>query len=98
MPAEDMFHELLLTFFTAMTPILELRGAIPVGVAAGLPPAVACAVSIVGNLVPVPFIILLTRRIFDWLRRTRTFGPGSSGWSAGPISRGGWCASTVWRG
>ena len=31
--------------------------------------------SIVGNLVPVPFIILLTRRIFDWLRRTRTFGP-----------------------
>ena len=75
MPAEDMFHELLLTFFTAMTPVLELRGAIPVGVAAGLPPAVACAVSIVGNLVPVPFIILLTRRIFDWLRRTRTFGP-----------------------
>ena len=74
MPAEDMFHELLLTFFTAMTPVLELRGAIPVGVA-GLPPAVACAVSIVGNLVPVPFIILLTRRIFDWLRRTRTFGP-----------------------
>lgn len=43
MPAEDMFHELLLTFFTAMTPVLELRGAIPVGVAAGLPPAVACA-------------------------------------------------------
>lgn len=75
MPAEDMFHELLLTFFTAMTPVLELRGAIPVGVAAGLPPTVACAVSIVGNLVPVPFIILLIRRIFDWLRRTRTFGP-----------------------
>ena len=74
MPAEDMFHELLLTFFTAMTPVLELRGAIPVGVAAGLPPAVACAVSIVGNLVPVPFIILLTRRIFDWLRRTHLKG------------------------
>ena len=75
MPAEDMFHELLLTFFTAMTPVLELRGAIPVGVAAGLPPAVACAVSIVGNLVPVPFIMLLIRRIFDWLRGSAFFGP-----------------------
>ena len=68
-------REILLTFGTAMVPVLELRGAIPVGVAAGLPPAVACAVAIVGNLVPVPFIMLLVRRIFNWLRFTRFFGP-----------------------
>ena len=43
MSLETMFHELLLTFFTAMVPVLELRGAIPLGVAAGLPPAAACA-------------------------------------------------------
>ena len=72
---ETMPGELLLTFATAMVPVLELRGAIPVGVAAGLSPAVACVTAILGNLVPVPFIMLLARRIFDWLRDTRWFGP-----------------------
>ena len=72
---EDLMRAVLLTFGTAMVPVLELRGAIPVGVAAGLSPAAACAVSVLGNMVPVPFILLLIRRIFDWLRGTRLFGP-----------------------
>lgn len=55
-------------------PVLELRGAIPVGVAAGLPPAAACAAAIAGNMVPVPFILLLIRRIFAWLRNTALLG------------------------
>ena len=63
------------TILVSMVPVLELRGAIPVGVAAGLSPAVACVVSVLGNMVPVPFIMLLIRRIFDWLRGTRLFGP-----------------------
>ena len=66
MPIEEtLFHETLLTFATAMVPVLELRGAIPVGVAAGLSPAAACAAAILGNMVPVPFIMLLIRRIFE---------------------------------
>ena len=72
---EDLMRAVLLTFGTAMVPVLELRGAIPVGVAAGLSPAAACAVSVLGNMVPVPFILLLIRRIFDFLRGTRLFGP-----------------------
>ncbi|MDD3347958.1 small multi-drug export protein [Oscillibacter sp.] len=72
---ETIWGELLLTFGTAMVPVLELRGAIPVGVAAGLPPAVACVTAILGNLLPVPFIMLLARRILDWLRNTKWFGP-----------------------
>ena len=72
---DTVFRKLLLTFGTAMVPVIELRGAIPGGVAAGLPPAVACVTAILGNLVPVPFIMLLVRRIFDWLRDTRFFGP-----------------------
>ena len=76
MPVEEnLMQAILLTFGTAMVPVLELRGAIPVGVAAGLSPAAACLVSILGNMVPVPFILLLIRRIFDWLRGTRLFGP-----------------------
>ncbi len=72
---DTVFGKLLLTFATAMVPVIELRGAIPVGIAAGLPPAVACVTAILGNLLPVPFIMLLVRRIFDWLRDTRFFGP-----------------------
>ena len=71
---ETVFGKLLLTFTTAMVPVIELRGAIPVGIAAGLPPAVACAVAILGNLLPVPFIMLLARRVFNWLRDSRLFG------------------------
>lgn len=72
---ETTAGQVLFTFFTAMIPVMELRGAIPMGVAAGLDPALACVTAILGNLVPVPFIILLIRRIFDWLRGTRFFGP-----------------------
>ena len=65
----------VITFAAAMTPVLELRGAIPFGVAAGLPLAEAAAIAVAGNLVPAPLIILLGRRLANWLRGTRFFGP-----------------------
>lgn len=61
---------LILTFGTAMVPVLELRGAIPFGVVAmGLPMPAVYIVSVLGNMVPVPFIILFIRRIFQWLSK-----------------------------
>ena len=72
---DTFFGELLMTFLIAMVPVLELRGAIPAGIAAGLPPAAAAAAAILGNLVPIPFLILLLRRIFDWLRKSSWVGP-----------------------
>ena len=57
-----------MTLLISMVPVLELRGAIPIGVAHGLDYRIAIAVSILGNLVPVPFIILFIRRIFAWMR------------------------------
>ena len=48
-----------MTFLISMVPVLELRGAIPIGVAHGLDYRIAIAVSILGNLVPVPFIVSL---------------------------------------
>ncbi len=62
------FGKILITFATAMVPVLELRAAIPYGVGAGLGLPVSILVSIIGNLVPVPFIILFIRKIFTWLR------------------------------
>jgi len=51
-----------------MVPVLELRGAIPFGVARGLGIWQAIAAAVAGNLLPVPFIILFIRQIFTWLR------------------------------
>ena len=72
---ETVFGKLLMTFLTAMVPVVELRGAIPLGVAAGLPPAVAAVTAMAGNMVPVPFILLLVRRIFRLLRQISWLGP-----------------------
>ena len=52
-----------------MVPVLELRGAIPFGLALGLSPPLAFFVSVIGNMVPVPAIILFIRQIVRWLRR-----------------------------
>lgn len=61
--------ELLVTMAVSMLPVLELRGAIPFGVGLGLNPWQAMIASIIGNMIPVPFIILFIRRIFTWLRK-----------------------------
>jgi uncharacterized membrane protein len=53
-----------------MLPIVELRGAIPVAFALGLDPIKSYIVSVVGNLVPVPFILLLITRVCDMLKKT----------------------------
>lgn len=65
----------LLTFLLAMVPVVELRGAIPYGVAAGLPLWAAYGLALAGNLLPVPFIMLLVRRVFARLRRGAWWGP-----------------------
>lgn len=59
---------LMMTMLISMVPVLELRGAIPAGVAAGLSVKEALVVSIIGNLLPVPIIILFVRKVFDWMR------------------------------
>ena len=64
MPMKDI----LLTFLVAMVPGVALRGAIPFGVVRGLNLWTAIIASVLGNLVPVPFIILFIRRIFAWMR------------------------------
>ena len=66
---ETMAGEFLLTMLVSMVPVIELRGGIPFGVAAGLPVWMAMLASVIGNLIPVPFIIVYIRRIFQWMRR-----------------------------
>ena len=60
--------EFTLTVLVSMLPVVELRGGIPFGVAAGLPVWAAFLAAVIGNLIPVPFIIVYIRRIFQWMR------------------------------
>ena len=60
-------NSLLFTFLVAMTPVIELRGAILLAVARGVPPLSAACAAVFGNLLPVPFILLFIRRTLDWL-------------------------------
>ena len=59
----------LATLIISMIPVIELRGAIPIGVGLGLSHAEAMGISIIGNMLPVPFIILFIRPIFRWMTR-----------------------------
>jgi uncharacterized membrane protein len=47
-------------------PIIELRGAVPLGVTMSVNPFLALAISVIGNMIPVPFIFLFARRVLEW--------------------------------
>lgn len=63
-----LWGKIISIFFISMVPVIELRGAIPIATAHGLDLWTAIAVSVLGNMVPVPFIIVFIRKIFEWLR------------------------------
>ena len=51
----NIVGEELCVLFCSMIPIIELRGAIPMAALFGLPWWQAFLISVVGNLIPVPF-------------------------------------------
>lgn len=61
------------TFFISMLPVVELRGGIPYGVGFGLKPLVAMFVAMAGNLLPIPFILLLLDKIMDFCKKQQGF-------------------------
>ena len=63
----------LTVMLTAALPIIELRGAIPVGISLGLSPLHSAIISFIGSMIPVPFILFSIRPIFNYLKKTKTF-------------------------
>lgn len=59
---------IVMTVLISMVPVLELRVAIPIGVANGLGVRTALIAAIIGNLIPVPIIILFVRKVFAFIR------------------------------
>ena len=64
----------LAVMLVSMLPLVELRGGIPFARLLMLPLPEAILFSVIGNILPIPFILLFIDKVFDWLRPTRHFG------------------------
>lgn len=69
---DAIIRELMVLFIAAM-PIMELRGAIPIGVSMGLSPLHATILGIAGSILPVPFLLLFLEPIVLSLRKKKVF-------------------------
>ncbi|ABY93522.1 small multi-drug export protein [Thermoanaerobacter brockii subsp. lactiethylicus] len=63
----------LAVLFIAALPVIELRGAIPIGISLGLSPFYATIISLIGSMIPAPFILFTIKPIFNRLKKTRLF-------------------------
>jgi len=87
-----MLKNYLLVFFVSMVPVVELRGAIPIGLGLGLPVLPTYVICVLGNMLPVPFIYLFARRFLIWGYHKPVIGPicrffivkGAASWKRRP--------------
>ena len=63
--------EELCVFFCSMIPIIELRGAIPLGAAFGMPWWQSYFLSVIGNMLPVPIILLFVKAVITWMGKSK---------------------------
>ncbi len=63
----------VVVFIISMVPILELRGGLLAAKLLGVPLLQAIPLCIVGNLIPIPFILLFIKKIFSWMKNFRIF-------------------------
>ena len=68
-------HPALYVFIISMLPLIELRGAVPIGAALGLDFLTNYPLAVIGNLLPVPFILLFIPKILDFMAGFRIFKP-----------------------
>ena len=64
----------LTVFFVSMVPILELRGAMPIAMGMDIPFPLALIICVIGNMIPVPFIYLFSRKILTYGANKRFVG------------------------
>ena len=63
----------VVVFIISMIPILELRGGLIVSSLLQVPITTAVPLCIIGNIIPIPFILLFIRQIFKWMKKIRIF-------------------------
>jgi uncharacterized membrane protein len=56
-----------------MLPVIELRGGIPLAIGSGITPVMSYIICVVGNMIPIPFILLFIKPVFAWLMKLKPF-------------------------
>lgn len=64
-----MIGKILAVFFLSMVPLIELRGSIILGFGLGLEWYTTYIVSIIGNILPIPIILLFVRAVFNFMKK-----------------------------
>lgn len=67
------FGKEILVFIISLLPILELRGGLLAASLLGLDALPSYIITIIGNLLPIPFILLFINKILDWMRKSKHF-------------------------
>ena len=70
-----MLKHYLIVFFVSMVPLIELRGAIPYAILFKLPLLPSYIIAIIGNMIPVHFIFLFSRKVLLWGKDKPLIGP-----------------------
>lgn len=69
-----MLKKLIYIFAISMVPVIELRAAIPIGAGMGLEMWQCFLAAVLGNLLPVPFLVLFGGKVLHWLAGFEKFG------------------------
>lgn len=63
----------LVVFVISMLPIFELRGGLIAAAIVGIEWYIAFPICVIGNMLPIPFVLLFIRKIFNWLKKFKMF-------------------------
>ena len=67
-------YDALMSFFISMVPLIEIRGGILYALASGVPAVPAYIICIIGNMLPVPVIFFLARKVLEWGKDKKVIG------------------------
>ena len=70
---QDKMPPEIAIFIISMLPVLELRGGLIAAAVLGVDFWIAFPICVIGNMLPIPFILLFIRKIFEWMKKTKLF-------------------------
>lgn len=78
----------MVVFVISMLPIAELRGGLIAASILGIPWIKATIISIIGNILPIPIILLFVRKVLTWLKQTKAFYKLAHKYEAKALTKG----------
>lgn len=70
----DLIYDCIISFVISMVPLIEIRGAIAYALIAEVPAYIAYPICILGNMLPVPVIFFLARKVLEWGKDKKFIG------------------------